>query len=135
MRKEKSSIQINPHRKQFRSEESYRCRVAARAAYLPSQPFLSLARIIIRKDMRQARVPARTKSLAQFQTHPRIRLDVADIPRFPAMLRHNPELRTHATIAYRSTPCLARLAADCFEEGIPRPHKSYCEQQLNRRIE
>ena len=86
-----SGIQINSDTKELRPKKSHSTCVPGTAWQLIRQPALAFTRIIVREEMRSARVPSGAGSLPQFEPYVRIMLDVADIPRFHPMLCHNPE--------------------------------------------
>jgi hypothetical protein len=102
-------------------------------AQLTRKPPLPLARIIIVEDMRRAVMPASANSLTQLQPHAWIRLNIAHVPCFDAVLCHYPELRTDASVADRSTPRLARFATDGFKKRISRRRETDCQQKFDRR--
>src|ERR1700676_443927 len=102
---------------------------------MSSQPALPLTRIVVREQMRSARVPSSPKSLAQFQSYTRITFNVADVSRLRAMLCHQPELASDTSIPYRSAPWLPRLPPFCFEQRISGQRQTHRKRELDRRVQ
>src|SRR5437879_6759527 len=85
--------------------------------------------------MRRAVIPARANSLTQLQPNSWIRLNITHVPCFDAVSRHDPELRTDASVAHRRAPWLSGLTPDRFEKRISRRRNADCQQKFDRRIE
>ena len=72
-------------------------------------------------------VPASVQTFTQFYSYARMIQEVADVPRFHTVLRHDPKLSVDASVANWSTPSLPAFAADGFEKGIAWRYYAYCE--------
>jgi len=73
--------------------------------------------------------------MTQFQPRTGITRNVADVARLYAVFRHDPELRTDASVADRSTTRLYRLATNSFEKRISWRRNAARKQEFDRRIQ
>ncbi len=133
-RQNASDIQINPYREQLGPEKADRGGVAGTASQLLSEPALAFARIVVGQHMCGARVPARPEPIAELQAYPRITRDVEDVAGFLAVLCHDPELFTHASVAHRSAAGLPTLAANRFQQRTTWRHQADSNQEFDRRV-
>jgi hypothetical protein len=91
---------------ELRPEKPHRLCIPRAARQLIRQPALALTRVVVREQMRSARVPVIPQPLTQFQTYARITLNVADLSRLHPMLCYQPELVSDTSIAHWRAPWL-----------------------------
>jgi hypothetical protein len=118
-----------------RPKQSHRSRIRSTAGQLANKPTLTLLRVIVPERMRGTAVPMRTEPLSQFQPHPWIIRNIADVSCVHAMLRYDPELIADLRVPYWSATELPGLAANGFEERISGRHDAYCKEKFNQRVE
>jgi hypothetical protein len=118
MRIYRSGIQINSDTKELRPKKPHSTRISSTAWQLLRQPALASTRIIVRKQMSSARMPSGSESLAQFEPHLRVTLDVADIPRFHPVFCHYPELTPDTSVADWRAAWFSRLSSSRFQQRV-----------------
>jgi len=96
---------------------------------------LAFTRVVVRKQMRRARVPAIFYPLTQFQSYTRITFNVADVSRLHAMLCYKPELVFDASIPYWCATWLPGLPSFRFEQRISGQRQTYRKRELDRRVQ
>src|SRR5262249_61008995 len=97
-------------------------RIGAARGQTATKPSLPLSRVIIGKHLCGALMPSSQNPVPQLHAHPRIPLDIADVPRLHPVFRNDPELIADETISDGSPPRLARFASDGLEERVTRRH-------------
>jgi hypothetical protein len=130
-----SGVQINPNREQLCTEEADCGSIPGAARQSIREPPLAFAWIIVGKQVGCPAVPASPQPIAQFQAHARITHNIANVPSFLAVLRHDPKLPAHESVAHGGTARPSGLAAGRFQETISRRDQADRKQKLDGRVE
>jgi hypothetical protein len=128
-------IQVNPNREKLGSEEAHRTSIPGAARQLVRQPSLPLTWIIVREQVRSARVPADSQPVAQLQPYMRITFNVADVSRPHPMLCNKPELVSHTSLAHWRAPWFPSLSSFRFEQRISGQRQPHRKRQLDWRVQ
>lgn len=128
-------VEVDANRQELRAEPSYGEGVDPPQGMSSAERTLTLARIVLRQELRGTCSPAQTDSVSEGDPDPRRALDVSHVTGVAAVLCHDPEGFAHDAVSDWGSSRLAAGPPHRFEQRVSRRNDVESEQQPNRRIE